>query len=93
LTSDHLFKIDDEVIDILVNEYCREAGVRSLEKHTRKILEKLALQVVEQDPAHPKQLIVNKDNLHKYVGQPKFSKSRFYQTTPVVRFLLFFLNL
>jgi len=70
------------VVDILVNEYCRESGVRSLEKHTRKILEKLALQVVENPDS--KEIIVDKDNLSKFVGNPKFGKGRFYQETPPV---------
>ena len=73
---------------MLVNEYCRESGVRSLEKYTRKILEKLALQVVE----HPssKEIVVDKSNLSKYVGNPKFSKSRFYSETPAVKIPLSF---
>jgi len=74
------FVIKEEVVDILVNEYCRESGVRSLEKHVRKILEKLALQVVENPDS--KEIVVNKDNLSKFVGNPKFGKGRFYRETP-----------
>lgn len=37
-----MFKILNEVVDELVNNYCRDAGIRSLEKYTRRILEKIA---------------------------------------------------
>jgi ATP-dependent Lon protease len=47
-------------------------------------LEKLALQVV-QNPNPGKEIIVTKENLSKYVGQPRFSASRFYDKTPTVK--------
>lgn len=41
------FKIEPQVIDVLIRDYCREPGVRSLEKSTRKIVEKIAYKVID----------------------------------------------
>jgi Lon-like ATP-dependent protease len=37
-----------EAIDSLVRWYCREAGVRNLEKHIEKVCRKLALEVISK---------------------------------------------
>lgn len=37
-----------EAIDSLVRWYCREAGVRNLEKHIEKVCRKLALEVIHR---------------------------------------------
>ncbi|KAL7691775.1 putative ribosomal protein S5 domain 2-type [Plasmopara halstedii] len=39
--------LTDEAILTLVKQYCRESGVRNLEKHVEKIFRKVALEVVE----------------------------------------------
>jgi len=81
LTSQYKFKIADDVLDVLVNQYARESGVRSLEKYIKKILEKIAFQIVQSDQPE-KEIVVTADTLVKYIGHPKFSKSRFYTQTP-----------
>jgi endopeptidase La len=80
LTKEHKFTIKPEVVDVLVNEYAREAGVRSLDKYIRKILEKIAFQIVQKGPEQ--EVVIEPTALVKYIGHPKFSKSRFYQQTP-----------
>ena len=42
------FQIEDDVIDIMINGYCRDAGIRSLQKATSKLLEKIAYQIIEK---------------------------------------------
>ena len=85
------FTIPDQTVNHLIEDYCREPGVRSLEKYTRKILEKVAYQHV-RNPSDQK---INVDNptLLKYIGLPKFAHSRFYEQTPIVRdFILIIFN-
>ncbi|KAF1332915.1 Atp-dependent protease la, partial [Globisporangium splendens] len=39
--------LTDDAINTLVRQYCRESGVRNLEKHVEKIFRKVALEVVQ----------------------------------------------
>ena len=39
--SNNSFKIDPDVIDHIIDQYCRDPGIRSLEKYTKKIIEKV----------------------------------------------------
>jgi len=41
--------VDKSALESLIRWYCREAGVRNLQKHVEKICRKLATRVVEQD--------------------------------------------
>ena len=85
IRSEHKFKIEEEVITKLVNQYCREAGVRSLERYTKRMLEKIAFKIVESEGSeNTEEVVVNKDNLTKYIGQPQFPAGRFYEQTPTV---------
>ncbi|MEW5297109.1 MAG: hypothetical protein WDW38_005920 [Sanguina aurantia] len=45
--------LDDSAIDVLINEYCREAGVRNLKKHLEKVYRKVALKIVKDMPPPP----------------------------------------
>lgn len=35
--SEEQLKIDPEAIDVLIKHYCRESGVRNLQKHIEKV--------------------------------------------------------
>ena len=39
--------LTDPAMDMLINEYCREAGVRNLKKHLEKVYRKVALKLVK----------------------------------------------
>jgi ATP-dependent Lon protease len=41
IKEEHKFFIDDKVVDLLVKDYCREPGVRGLEKYTKKLIDKI----------------------------------------------------
>lgn len=43
-----IFHIEDSVIETIINGYCRDAGIRSLQKATNKLLEKIAYQIIEK---------------------------------------------
>jgi len=59
----------------LIRWYCREAGVRNLQKHTEKICRKVALKVVTGEPTP---LRIDDGNLEDYVGKPQWHTDRIY---------------
>ena len=45
--------LTDEAVEELIRWYCREAGVRNLQKHIEKICRKVALKVVRKQQEAP----------------------------------------
>ncbi len=85
-------KITTSAIESLVRWYCREAGVRNLEKHIDKITRKLALQVIAENEGAPigdkmkrksDTWEVSDKNLADYVGKPIFTSDRMYEKDPL----------
>ncbi|CAE7540512.1 unnamed protein product, partial [Symbiodinium pilosum] len=86
-------EIDEAAIESLIRWYCREAGVRNLQKHIERVCRKLATKVVEQleetkgpeeadAAAGEKQVIelrVDEGSLSDYVGKPVFTSDRLYE--------------
>lgn len=76
-----------DALRTIINGYAREAGVRSLENQIKKILRKVALEIVrdQQSGKRRKEIKheVTKDNLVEYIGKPIFLSDRFYERTPV----------
>ncbi|MFC2049097.1 endopeptidase La [Chlamydiota bacterium] len=77
-----------EALRAIINGYAREAGVRNLENQIKKILRKIALEVVkerEKVGRRRKEVkhSITKDNLSEYLGKPIFLSDRFYERTPV----------
>lgn len=70
----------------MINGYAREAGVRSLENYIKKVLRKIALEIVKDKEAkkrgHKKRTLTAKD-LPKYLGKPIYLTDRFYERTPI----------
>jgi len=84
--------ITTSAIEKLVRWYCREAGVRSLNKHIEKISRKLALQVVAEGEGteltkdsrrKSDSWTVSEENLEDYVGKPIFTSDRLYDKDPL----------
>ncbi|KAK3883232.1 hypothetical protein Pcinc_012433 [Petrolisthes cinctipes] len=71
--------LQDSAIDKLIRHYCRESGVRNLQKHIERIMRKAAYNIAigEGDKVD-----VAMDNLESFVGKPKFSHDRMYDLTP-----------
>jgi ATP-dependent Lon protease len=65
----------------IINGYAREAGVRSLENHIKKILRKVAVKLVRG--AKTRRIHITVNNLENYIGKPIFTTDRFYEQTPV----------
>lgn len=72
--------IEESAVNKLINDYCRESGVRSLQRFTNKIHEKIALKIVQGD----KDIAVNTENLKKFAGPAHFTSKRLYEKLPKV---------
>ncbi|MCB1118508.1 MAG: endopeptidase La [Chlamydiia bacterium] len=64
----------------IVDQYARESGVRGLEKQLKKILRKVAVDIVRNKTTKQK---ITTENLIDYLGKPPFNSDRFYEKTPV----------
>eukprot|EP01114_Cavostelium_apophysatum_P014151 TRINITY_DN3593_c0_g1_i3.p1 TRINITY_DN3593_c0_g1~~TRINITY_DN3593_c0_g1_i3.p1 ORF type:complete len:869 (+),score=263.09 TRINITY_DN3593_c0_g1_i3:688-3294(+) len=72
-------KISDDAISVLIKSYCRESGVRNLQKHVEKIMRKLALKYVKNSTTS---LAVTPETLPSLVGKPVFNSDRYYDSAP-----------
>ncbi|XP_055700250.1 lon protease homolog, mitochondrial isoform X2 [Phlebotomus papatasi] len=77
--KDEQIAIRDESLLKLVKNYCRESGVRNLQKHIEKIIRKVAYKVVRKEAEHSD---VTEESLPAYVGKPIFTHDRMYTDTP-----------
>jgi len=84
--------IERSALESLVRWYCREAGVRNLQKKIDKITGLLSLQVVAEEEGaeltdkssrKSDSWTVSSDNLHEYVGKPIFTSDRLYEKDPL----------
>lgn len=67
--------INDAALLALVKSYCRESGVRNLQKHVEKIARKAAFAIVQKESESVEVLA---ENLNKFVGKPIFTHERMY---------------
>lgn len=63
----------------LIKNYCREAGVRNLQKQIEKVYRKVAFKIVKKES---KSVQVTEKNLEDFVGKPVFNSDKFYAKTP-----------
>ncbi|XP_017333301.2 lon protease homolog, mitochondrial [Ictalurus punctatus] len=71
--------ISSEALNVLIRQYCRESGVRNLQKQVEKVFRKAAFRIVNGEKAA---VSVTADNLQDYVGKPLFTVDRMYDVTP-----------
>ena len=74
-----------ETLRSVINGYAREAGVRALENQLKKILRRVATNIVKAQEASEtiSSVKISPDNLTTYLGKPLFTTDRFYESTPV----------
>lgn len=77
--SDAQLDLTPESLHTLIRSYCRESGVRNLQKHIEKICRKVAYKIVKQET---ETLTVTDANLSELVGKPTFKHDRMYDVTP-----------
>lgn len=77
--------IDRKAMRGLINSYAREAGVRSLEMWIKKILRKVAVDLVEKGEKGEKaeKAKVKEGELNKWLGKPPFTSDKIYAKPPV----------
>ncbi|CAF0744003.1 unnamed protein product [Didymodactylos carnosus] len=78
VTKDKI-EISDGALIRLIKAYCRESGVRNLQKHIEKIFRKVAFKIVKESQTT---LTVDEGNLQDYVGKPMYTSDRMYELTP-----------
>jgi len=71
--------VTDAALKTLIVRYCREPGVRNLQKQIEKLLRKIAFQIATKET---KQVTVSEKNLEELVGPPIFTKDRIFDSTP-----------
>ncbi|CAJ1060153.1 lon protease homolog%2C mitochondrial [Xyrichtys novacula] len=71
--------LSSDALSLLIKQYCRESGVRNLQKQVEKVFRKVAFNIVsgEQNTVN-----VTADNLQDFVGKPVFTVDRMYTVTP-----------
>lgn len=72
-------QIQDDALTALIKSYCRESGVRNLQKHVEKIVRKVAYKLVKKECG---EMLVTPDNLADFVGKPIFTQDRMFDQTP-----------
>uniref|UniRef100_A0A8C9L5C1 Lon protease homolog, mitochondrial n=1 Tax=Serinus canaria TaxID=9135 RepID=A0A8C9L5C1_SERCA len=72
-------QITSDVLTVLIKQYCRESGVRNLQKQVEKVLRKSAYKIVSGEA---EMVQVTPENLQDFVGKPIFTVDRMYETTP-----------
>ncbi|XP_074604546.1 lon protease homolog, mitochondrial-like [Brevipalpus obovatus] len=77
--NENMANVPREILQTLIRSYCRESGVRNLQKHIEKIMRKAAFKI---DSKEADKVYVNLDNLHDFVGKPIFTRDRMYQELP-----------
>ncbi len=66
-------QISDNTIYKIINEYTREAGVRTLERRLGTVCRKVATEIVKGQIQSAR---VSVSNLHKYLGVPRYQQSQ-----------------
>lgn len=78
-----------QALRTMINGYAREAGVRTLENLIKKIMRKVAVQIVKEEQkkgrkkSKPLSISISAANLKEYIGKPAFNTDRFYDHTPI----------
>ncbi len=67
--SSNVLKITDGGLYTIISQYTREAGVRNLEREIANLCRKVAKKIAE---GKDKLFIINTNNVHKYLGVPKY---------------------
>nr|XP_018912993.1 PREDICTED: lon protease homolog, mitochondrial-like isoform X1 [Bemisia tabaci] len=72
-------KLEDDSLKVLIKSYCRESGVRNLQKQIEKIMRKIAFKVAKKELDYVE---LTPALLPDYVGKPIFTQDRLYTLTP-----------
>jgi len=77
--KDSEIEITDDAIKEIIDYYTKEAGVRNLKREIANLARKSMKEIVlneENGQKDKNKIVITKDNLHKYLGAPKFVKEK-----------------
>ncbi|MGA3145997.1 MAG: endopeptidase La [Acidimicrobiales bacterium] len=64
--------ITDDALRVIVGDYTREAGVRSLERELGRLLRKVAARIASDGTGSESHLTVDADDVREWLGRPRF---------------------
>jgi ATP-dependent Lon protease len=67
----------DEALELIVDKYAREAGVRNLEKQIRRIIRKVNLKIAEAEEI---KFEVDAEDVREFLGKPIFRTEKLYNS-------------
>lgn len=80
-------KFNAGAIQQIIEGYARESGVRNLENNLKKIIRKVAVEIVKSEQKKGrkkvKSVTITEKNLEKYLAKPIFTSDRFFEKTPI----------
>ena len=87
-------RVTDEAVEDLVRWYCREAGMRRLQRLVEQIYKKAALQMVRAASAvqahvplpmfaDSNEIVIGRDNLKQFAGPPTYTRDTLYDENPI----------
>jgi endopeptidase La len=78
-----MLEITDDALRLVISEYTREAGVRSLERQLGAIARKVAARVATRPPdeAAPERTVIDRDQVDDYLGPARFKKEVAFRTS------------
>jgi ATP-dependent Lon protease len=79
--KDGQFSIRKEALSLLIEDYAREAGVRSLENLIKKISRKAVMEIVR---GSSKKVVIQKKDVETYLGKPVFAADEMFENIPGV---------
>lgn len=71
--EDSQLKINDAALKFVIDSYCREAGVRNLEKQLARIIRRAIVQLLETDETR---IRVGKKDIETLLGKPPFAAEK-----------------
>ena len=69
--TDEILEIRDTAIEVIIDRYTREAGVRSLERQIAAVVRGMAVKVAEGE-TKPR-VVDNEDDVHEFLGAPRYT--------------------
>jgi ATP-dependent Lon protease len=78
--TEHLFSIPDGTREYIIENYCREPGVRSLKNYINQICEKIAFKIVQGE--NKNMIEVNEANIEDFIGNAVYQSKKFYKNMP-----------
>lgn len=77
--DDNKISLTDNSLHAMIKSYCRESGVRNLQKHIEKVVRKVAFKIVKNEANNVE---ITDENLNDFLGKPVFTHDRMYEKTP-----------